>query len=586
MMKMIILQLAAFLLMAACEIQAAGPPSANAMSSFPKLMELARLNRAARPEVKQRASKVELSGPARLDKPDTRYILTADVSAPGTAFVIAASRVTLDLNGRKTVYGTAGDKPSHGVLVEGYNHKDIQITGGRIVQAPGMENRKEAAGSTAVSVPRHVSGVDISHLDIEYNSPQTSGIHLAWGDGAIHHNVVTDKGSAVLNRHQQVSAINAHRAANTRVTENAVIRTRQTGIAMAERNTLCALNAVFIDSQSTNSFGVFYYGEKKPVENPWTCRDNAVKGVGVHPIGIGVVSAASNGVVEGNETETLCTRTSSEYGNKPIGAIGFRTTWGADKIIVRGNTFLVWGAKGSVNGYDAWGRAMMIALQRGNVMVVEKNTVKALSADPSVKVAGLAVTGGNESPGLVFKGNDVESTWAAVLLGDDYGGAGAHPGFYGNTFRKAGGNPDFKWVRDDYPDYPSTGFFAGNTLKGVSPQDFELIWKSAQPKELLFGEAYDFETTDQAGRPIPGRTVAVTGADGKELASGVSGQDGKLTLHVPSQAVGNVDEHGAVVRVRRTRELGPFKASSGGQPVPFAKGQAAPVVVVAGGNKP
>jgi len=218
-------------------------------------------------------------------------------------------------------------------------------------------------------------------------------------------------------------------------------------------------------------------------------------------------------------------------------------------------------------------------------MSVEHNTVKALSDDPSVKVAGLAVTGGNESPGLSFTGNDVESTWATVLLGDDYGGSKFYPRFIGNTFRKSGDYKGFKWVRDDYSEYPSTGFFADNKLQGVSFDDFDLIWSSSQPKELLFGEACRFETRDKAGKPLPEQAVTVTDAGGKEVASGVSGQDGKLTLYVPATAVGNLDENGAVIRVRRSRELGPFKASCGGQAVSFSKGQPSPVVLT-GGNKP
>jgi Macroglobulin domain MG4 len=47
------------------------------------------------------------SGPYRLGRPRTTYILYADVERPGSAFVVAAPNVTLDLNGHTVNYDTA-----------------------------------------------------------------------------------------------------------------------------------------------------------------------------------------------------------------------------------------------------------------------------------------------------------------------------------------------------------------------------------------------------------------------------------------------------------------------------------------------
>src|SRR5436305_1516281 len=44
-------------------------------------------------------------GPYLLDQPNATYTLTTDVHTKGTAFLVAAADVTLDLNGHEVVYG-------------------------------------------------------------------------------------------------------------------------------------------------------------------------------------------------------------------------------------------------------------------------------------------------------------------------------------------------------------------------------------------------------------------------------------------------------------------------------------------------
>src|SRR6266567_4237893 len=45
------------------------------------------------------------SGPYLLGQPGTTYVLKTDVRTEGTAFVVDAANVVLDLNGHKVVYG-------------------------------------------------------------------------------------------------------------------------------------------------------------------------------------------------------------------------------------------------------------------------------------------------------------------------------------------------------------------------------------------------------------------------------------------------------------------------------------------------
>ena len=68
-------------------------------------------------------------GPYLLNQADTTYVLQTDVRAQGTAFVVAAPNVTLDLNGHTVVYGDSppptvvngGFELGHGRSVPGWN---------------------------------------------------------------------------------------------------------------------------------------------------------------------------------------------------------------------------------------------------------------------------------------------------------------------------------------------------------------------------------------------------------------------------------------------------------------------------------
>lgn len=530
------------------------------LARFPELARRCEAIEKAPPAAKQRPKRVSIDAPGKLDKDDTEYVLSRDIAADGSALVIAASRITLNLQGHTVRYGASGAEECHGIAVEGYGRKDVQIVNGTVQQA---DNPSNTTVSAPVHIPHEAAGIEIAGLTIRWNTPQTSGINIPWGPGLIHDNILVDEGDGITNRHQQTAAINGLRATNLVVKDNAIVRARQTGVSVGETKTVCSGNAIFIDSRTTNSYGVFYYGDKKPGPKSWECSNNDIKGVGVHPIGIGVVSQATGGRVTGNRVEVECTLFSQEYGKTAIGAAGYRTTWGANNVLVENNTFIVRGAKGSVNGQDAWGRGVWVALNKGDSARFANNTIKALSPDPSVKVAGIAITGYNASSGLVFEKNDVESTWATVMLADDYGDSKNYPAFIGNTFRKAGANPDFKWLRDDEKNEISTGLFVDNTLQGVGQDAYALAWDSAKAKEIYFGRLVAFTVKAASGQPAANATVTVTNAAGEEVASARTGQDGRTVLPLPTRAVGNRDAGGAPLGKRVEREAGPMSVRAG-----------------------
>jgi len=177
----------------------------------------------------------ELTGPPYvLERPGT-YVLTRDVSADGTALEIMADDVTLDLGGHTVVYdnrrmgpieGNVWDyfeKSAVGVRVGKRRLQHVRILGGTIRQGAG----DDAAQANGVGFNPLVSHSDctgeIAGLTVEYHGPQVRGLNLSYGpDYDLHHNVVTDRGTVITNRHQGTVAIEA----TPRVHHNLIKRAR------------------------------------------------------------------------------------------------------------------------------------------------------------------------------------------------------------------------------------------------------------------------------------------------------------------------------------------------------------------------
>lgn len=229
-----------------------------------------------------RKNTVAITEPGILDQMNTKYVLQNDVVAPETAFTIKAANVTLDLNGHVVEYGRDTREACYGVVVEGYN-KNIAVIHGTVRQSGAIDPADAAfSGSSPIAFPRNQPGSEIAGLVLEYHSAQTDGIFIPWGRAHIHHNVIRDNGTVITNRHNLKGAINANRARDMIVNDNYIQRARQCGILPGTDNTLCKRNLINIDSVSSNSYGIGYYGNKDWENDHWRCEENIIRGKGVH----------------------------------------------------------------------------------------------------------------------------------------------------------------------------------------------------------------------------------------------------------------------------------------------------------------
>ncbi len=99
---------------------------------------------------------VYVDSPATLNQPNTRYVLTGDITAGGTAFTIRADNVMLDLNGHTVTFSQSGggygvhtpaDKVGNRV---GNGYYNVEIANGTILPGAAGSGGAEAQTRRAI----------------------------------------------------------------------------------------------------------------------------------------------------------------------------------------------------------------------------------------------------------------------------------------------------------------------------------------------------------------------------------------------------------------------------------------------------
>ncbi|HUU93694.1 MAG TPA: hypothetical protein VM238_21080 [Phycisphaerae bacterium] len=459
--------------------------------------------------------------PYVLDKDGATYVLTRDLVVPLAGFEITASDVTLDFDGHTLTYNNepyegpkewserAYKRNDFGVKCSGKGR--VTIRNGRIVQGKG------SSAGTQVGIgcnPVYSRGgpVTMEGMELIWHGADISGAFFHWaGDNQVHHCVFDDRGTVITNRHQAISTIDGNGWGN--YAGNLIKRTRQQGLM---GGVWVASNEIYVDSCATNSFGI---RPSAKAGKPVLVDGNRIYGIGEHPVGIAMFGVYPPwSLVRGNDVAVKCTRSGAEYGY--TGSACFRTTWGADNLNLTGNIFRAYADV--YDGKVAKARAVWVGLPHFTPKDGKKeirdafgafagNTIQAIGRN-GAKAGAICVVCNNESPNLIFGNNKVTSTWANVLLGDEYGHAGGYPKFVDNTFRRAGNDPNYRTILQQRTGIPGTGvFFANSYEDGASPQNIELKEKG----EVAFQTVLYLKVKDADGKPLGDARVVVTDAEGK-----------------------------------------------------------------------
>ena len=195
-----------------------------------------------------------------LDKANAIYVLTADLTTPGTTFEVKAPGVTLDLDGHTVRYCRRG-------LTAG-KQKGLTLLNGRIIQ--GTFKEATAGGGKDMRGPNVLldkcGDVTMAGMYFEHSAPQASCVlfNFANGNCDVHHNVFVDKGTRITHRGgagltELKCGWDRGNPADFKVHHNLVKRARQNGLRFARQ---IYNNEIYIDSWSTNSFATGSYTDK------------------------------------------------------------------------------------------------------------------------------------------------------------------------------------------------------------------------------------------------------------------------------------------------------------------------------------
>lgn len=434
--------------------------------------------------------------PFRATIPNTEYRLVEDVSARGTAFVIEANYVHLNLNGHRVIYNQ--ENPGEGVTIGRYNLHDIAVTNGSILQGAaqsegnlyGQGNNPVSSFNTELGGNRSVNFFQAANLYVRYGGRDVGGIVVSGDDGLYEENTIEDlyRFGTLKNRHQGVDALTGSKnVTNFRnvYRNNTIINCRHRGISTGNSAEAVG-NRVEIRSIATNSIGISQYkGKNIKVYN------NTIIGRGEHPIGIGFGSEGTDDIeIHHNLIDVQVTALGEEYssqynadknavvtGNE---AVGFRSTWGGNNIRFHHNVVTVRSDSHVVGTYSPTGetahirsnaRGIMMMLLEGEYALFERNVISALDRDGTMEAKGIVVAGYDydnrgDNAGLVFRGNWVRSNVMNVALGDSYGASPGWPLFIQNTFEKVGDFSSYATIGTGFGGYSrGSGRFVSNEYR-------------------------------------------------------------------------------------------------------------------------
>ena len=405
--------------------------------------------------------------PYVLNSPNTTYVLTQDLVAPNRAFTIRASGITLDLNGHEVTYDDQPAKLSNAKWND-YLYSDVSTFGIycyfgsgnvgniKIVNGKVKQGRNNGTGDIGMGFNPIIAGangapIEISGLTLEYSGISVDGLIAREGNSIVHHNVVTDRGTGIVNRSQGVRAIWTENSSYA-VHHNLIRRTRHQGIVASAD---IFSNEIYVDSYATNAFGI------SPARGN-QIYSNKIFGSGYHVVGIGWdsrITVSSNFIYL---VAVAPTTRSDEYG-ADSSVNGIRLTqytgesWLYENNLYQGNTIVVKGRDGAISI-----RGVQFASDP-NVknLVFRDNTIKAESLDTRTAIAHCVVTQGISDRGsqqlpVFYRNNTFISNTNPIAFGDSYGSGGNHH-FEFCRFVRTGSDSRFRTVRIGYWIYDSFG---------------------------------------------------------------------------------------------------------------------------------
>jgi hypothetical protein len=480
--------------------------------------------------------------PFTCSTPRETYVLRKSLSTPGTAIVISANNVILDLNGHTITFGT-GNKKSNGIETT-WNKNSIEIFGGKIIHG-GVGNPPACNG---IFIQESSTNVKIHDLEIFVKSrattvtyEETCGIFMLRAKNPKVYNCVIDnQASEVLNRHSipavgiDVQLVAA--SASCEVYGNDV-KTTHMGIRVGggwgsygPLGNKVYNNKVTIDQVAVNAYGLLL-GDMSQLE----AYNNSINGMTKRG-GRGIIfSYIENFDIHHNTINTREGRTAESFQTN-----GIRSRWGVRYGKIRDNIVNVFAGQTADYG-NAFGIYVTAAVFSENRMKdigveISNNVIKAITYDVNKIACGIYFEIVDKNNQFVIKDNTINTN----RLGIKFAASWNEP--VNCEDLKLYRTKIIKFAKNSskFQTYEVTGYrgqvkdvyLVDSTYENGATEDNIFFYQ-----DLPFGELTQVSTTkfvvkDAKGISVPGARVKLTNRLDKQVVYGTTNNKGEYVSEV------------------------------------------------------
>ncbi len=474
---------------------------------------------------------IAISGPANLSVAGATYLLTADVSATGTAFTISARDITFDLGGRTVTYGT-GSGTCHGVYSEFlYNSGKTTVRNGTIVEGVGTGNARHGVFF------RGAHDVRLTHLNVTVRGSDADGLVIAdnlTGDQRIDHCSIHCDTQVVTNRtYPGVAAINVEGCTKSlEIDQNRIFSSPQWGIKVQGNTTVGESlvhhnRVVGTKARYANGYMVGVY---KPSTDLF---ENELSGEsrGVHLDG-----------TDGHAEGALCHDNRIDVMDQPNAEYpdyhwvhGIKLE-GAKNVLVTRNA-----VTGVADDTHAEVRCLDIDVETATGVRIEKNRFVAKALTPKYRAHAVEWSSGPAAgtSDIVVRGNVFTATDRAI----DRAWGSAHGGvFAGNAWRRdLSQGPAHPFLFEYFDTSDAASAPGHRVLDAITTEDVTAVdqWNAPGPYTATREWSLTLAVVDGAGLAVAGASVTVRDTAGVLAYTGTTDAAGLSVGTVVATRIAN-----------------------------------------------
>lgn len=495
--------------------------------------------------ISQAAAGTPLTACGTLSQAGTTYVLQNDVSSPGICFAIAASGITLNLNGHTITYNTTVQDTQSAITSNGSDFTPrTHITNGSIVQGAGC-----GPGSCYQSRVVDMTNLEADHLTISYQGDDNEAFEIPGGNQAlIHDNIIHPNCTKrVLNHYGNFAAIYVRGTGGNIVIDNNDIEGKgyigieydHSSIAVTPPLRITN-NTIKMAAPIRDAYGVTL-GSANNDNIGFEIAHNTIQ----QPSGRGIIiegwtdsssPGPGNGTVHDN---TISAKEAANEGYSAGDPVGIQVRFGAHGVQVYNNTITLSVGSGACpqqfstdTGADCIGNGIkLMGGTYGTNNQAYNNTITIDTNSPTLNGSGLYGDGTSDALSY-FSGNTVTSNSVIVDV-TETDGCGSNWLFKDNTFIEATNPQGFSTFHTVWfcnSGGPSNNIFLDNTYQGGASPD-NLGGSGSNPYSYFIKWSLNVSVKDALGNAVSGATVsAVATGGGTETVTQVTDSSGNAQL--------------------------------------------------------